>query len=885
MNNLPALLGSAAANALTSQGTNLTTRALTPAATNIITQAMAPEIGKATSQLLARGAGSTLSGVLAPASVSGVQLPQAQVAAPSFSDYFGASDLATALQQGDVDVPSITEILSPSQNKALRTGVSELVSATDPYANGVYGVSAKSNLPSIRTSDYVAATGLSGEDIPSYMRGYLSEKNGVSLKDGARWGEIFPDLAGGGEAGSFAGTADDILSRYQTALEDTANKNAIYTPENVSNYLLANPQENARYTDTLTNLLNTEGTVNIPVSATPSSAESIAVQGLTTPQTTTTATTTATAPQATETPDFLTAQRRATEQFGAGGAGQGGGGGGVTIAAPSPDESGFNVPLETNKAGEKVIRVNPQAARTTAAQKKASFQNRKWLDSMNATSKQYEMGLSKSNSYGNYYKTPTERAIANGLNPANIADRLDSMIEARQAPLARAEQYATEQGVRVNLPKLELTQAQAQGLAQNGVDIQSIVADGTATPVEAEKIYKTLRDDGYRLMKAQDGTSQERGKALVDASKAVSDSINKTMDSLGLNYKDELLKGAAAAGEDQRYLQTIANGKDFKFSDLRRDMSDLIRLQDLSANKLKAGKTINIAGINTGIPNPTGNIADKVKEAYYNAAERVERAKAGAGAGAGAGGASGGSGEATGYTFETAGGSETPQSGLSSLLGKARKIAPYAVAGGIGYLAGQGGGGGTTSDEAFTGLGADLGTQAQQTVVADPYQTETIGGYNMSQLEEGYARALAAGDSNAAKQIASLMEVLENRIARVEKTTESSSSTMSQGMNILNQLYSMYKQMGGAQGVVGGNITNALNTITGGAYNADVSTYNQTRALTSSLLARALGEKGTLSDTDRKYINDNLPKVTDAPEVAEKKFKAIYTMLQTAASK
>lgn len=871
MNNLPALLGSAAANALTTQGANLAARALTPAATNIITQAMSPEIGKATSQLLAKGAGSTLSGVLAPANISGVQLPQA--ATPAFSDYFGASDLATALQQGAVDVPSISEILSPSQNKALRTGVSELVSATDPYANGVYGVSAKSNLPSIKTSDYIAATGLSGEDIPPYMRNYLSEKSGVSLKDGARWGEIFPDLAGTGEAGAFAGTPDDILARYQTALEDTASKNAIYTPENVSNYLLANPQENVRYTDTLTNLLNTEGAVNIPVSAEPSSAESVTVQGLTSPQATTTATAT---PQTTESPDFLAAQRRATEQFGVGGGGQGGSDGGVTVAQLSPDESGFNVPLETNKAGEKVIRVNPQAARTTAAQKKASFQNRKWLDSMNATSRQYEMGLSKSNSYGNYYKTPTERAIANGLNPANISDRLDSMIAARQNPLVRAEQYATEQGVRVNLPKLELTQAQAQSLAQNGVDIQSIVADGTATPIEAEKIYKTLRDDGYRLMKAQDGTSQERGKALVDASKAVSDSINKTMDSLGLNYKDELLKGAAAAGEDQRYLQTIASGKDFKFSDLRRDMSDLIRLQDLAANKLKAGKTINIAGINTGIPNPSGNIADAIKGAYYNAAERMESARMGAGTGA----TTGGSGAATGYAFESA---EAPQSSLSGLLGRAKSVAPYAAAAGIGYLAGGGGGRGTSEESLDTLTGGTLGA-AQETTTADPYQTETIGGYNMSQLEEGYARALAAGDSNAANQIESLMKVLESRINRSQSSTSGSSNTMSAGMNILNQLYSMYKQMGGAQGIVGGNVTNALNTITGGAYNADVSTYNQTRALTSSLLARALGEKGTLSDTDRKYINDNLPKVTDAPEVAEKKFRAIYNMLQTAAN-
>jgi hypothetical protein len=884
MNNLPALLGSAAANALTTQGANLATRALTPAATNIITQAMAPEIGKATSQLLAKGAGSTLSGVLAPASVSGVQLPQAQVATPSFSDYFGASDLATALQQGDVDVPSITEILSPSQNKALRTGVSELVSATDPYANGVYGVSAKSNLPSIKTSDYTAATGLSGEDIPPYMRNFLSEKNGVSLKDGARWGEIFPDLAGGGEAGSFAGTPDDILSRYQTALEDTANKNAIYTPENVSNYLLANPQENARYTDTLTNLLNTDGTVNIPVAATPSSSESIAVSGLKTPETVKVAQeTVAAAPQAT----FQQTTRNLEDVLGTdtGGAGQGGAGGGVTITPPSPDDTGFNVPLETNKSGEKVIRVNPQAARTTAAQKKASFQNRKWLDSMNATSKQYEMALSKSNSYGGHYKTPAERAIANGLNPANISDRLQALVDAREIPLEQAEQYATEQGVRVNLPKLELTQAQAQALAQNGVDIETIVREGTATPIEAEKIYKTLRNDGYRLMKATDGTTLERGQALVNASKSISDALDKTMDSIGLNYKDSLLKNAAAAGEDQQYLQKIAEGKEFKFSDLRRDMSDLIRLQDLSANKLKAGKTINIAGINTGIPNPTGNIADKVKEAYYNAAERVERAKAGAGAGAGAGGASGGSGASTGYTFEGAGGGGTAQSGLSGLLGKARKIAPYAAAAGIGYIAG-GGRSGSSNLGDMTTLGGDSLTQ-EEAPVADPYQTQTIGGYNMEELEEGYARALAAGDTNAAKQIASLMEVLENRVKRVSASTESvsGSNTMSAGMNILNQLYQMYKQMGGSQGVIGGNITNLLNDLSGGAYNADVSTYNQTRALTSSLLARALGEKGTLSDTDRKYINDNLPKVTDAPEVAEKKFRAIYQMLETASAK
>lgn len=906
MNNLPALLGSAASNALINSGTSAASKLITPLATQAITQAAAPEIGKifsgsavpvirnalggyeqsiaenalkpevakSLSQLLPQGSGSNIEGLFDPLS-SGVRLKQAEYTPLTFSDYFGTANIGDALRQGDVlDVQTLNDTLPASLRNPLRQGVANLAADIDPDNIGWGTVTSKSQLPKIKTSDYYKATGLKGKDVPAYMKNYLSEENGISFMD-PQWGEVFPDMMSEGEGGMFTGTPDDILDRYE--MYATSNARNIYTPENYSNYLYMDKDMAKKLEDFYVNDLNGTPT-NIPISNVSSPAESVTVSGLTTPKAAADVSTAA--PQT----DFVTAQQKATEQFNPTAATSGAGqGGGVTITPPTTEDAGFNVPLETNKAGEKVIRVNPQAARTTAAQKNASFKNRKWLDSMNATSKQYEMALSKSNSYNNFYKTPAERALANGLNAANISDRLDSMIAARQTPLAQAEKYATDKGVRVTLPKLELTQAQAQGLAQNGVDIQSIIANGTATPVETEQIYKTLRDDGYRLMKATDGTSQERGRALVNASKAVADALDNTMDSLGLNYKDALLTGAAAAGEDQSYLQNIANGKEFKFSDLRRDMSDLIRLQDLAANKLKAGKTINIAGINTGIPNPTGNIADAVKGAYYNAAERAERAKMGAGAGPAAGGASGGSGASTGYTFEGAAGPESAQSGLSGLLGKVKKIAPYAAAAGIGYMAG-GGGRGSSDYSAYDTLGGDTLTDTQ-TPAADPYQTTTIGGYTMDELEDGYARALAAGDSNAAKQIASLMEVLESRVKRASAANESSSSTMSAGMNILNQLYGLYKQMGGSQGVIGGNVTNLLNDLSGGAYNSDVATYNQTRALTSSLLARALGEKGTLSDTDRKYINDNLPKITDAPEVAEKKFRAIYAMLQTAAAK
>lgn len=891
MANLPALLGSEASKALT-QGltktaTPIITQALTPATTNIITQAATPEIATSLSQLLPTRSGSAIDGVINRN--TGITLPNAT--AKTFKDYTGSTDLASAMAEGNMDVSDLNALLPSKQANALRSGVADTVTMYSPEYTGELGTAAtKSSLPKIRTSDYYKATGLKGKDVPSYMKNYLSEKNGVSLNDGATWSEVFPDMAQQGGAGSFAGTADDILARYEQA--SGTNARDIYTPENYVNHLALNPEQNTEYTNSLTNLLGGD-TTRIPVGQTSTPAQTIPVSGVTTTEAQTPATTAATdaTKAATDTTstispttstNFSQAQRNVAEQFNLSGAGAGqGGGGGITITpASSPEDAGFNVPLKTES--QKTIRINASAAKTTAAQKNARFKDDNWLKGMNATSKQYAAAVKKSNSFGGYYKTPAARAQANNLNAANIGDRVQAMLDVRQNGVSQAEQYATQQGVRVNLPSIELTQPQAQSLAANGVDVNSIVKSGTATPVEAEQIYKVLRDDGYRLSNATDGTSLEKSRAYSEMAKKVSSALNDTMDSLNIDYKTALLQDAANIGEDNKYLAEIAKAPDFKFSDLRSDMADLMTLKDLAGNKLKNAKNINIAGIDTGIPNPATSLGEKIRGAYYNAAERLENARAGAGAAGGAGGAGTPAGD---YTFT---GGDGSASGLGNLLGGAKKVAPYALAAGIGFMAGKGGNGGSTGTlgEDMTSLSGQGTTDATAQAVADPYQTTTIGGYTYQQLEDGYFNALMAGDTAAANQIAQLLDVLQKRIERTTASTSESGSndTMSAGLNILNQLYGLYQQMGGAQGVVGGNVTNALNTLSGGAYNADVATYNQTRALTSSMLARALGEKGTLSDTDRKYINDNLPKVTDDPTVAEKKFRAIYNMLQTAAN-
>lgn len=812
---LPALLGDLGtkevSKKLVQSAVPAVTQALTPAATNAVVQATAPEVATSLSKLLPARSSVAVEGV-ADKNV-GLALPN-----------IGATTGRVAESAG------LNALLPPQQTNELRGRVMDVASARVPETPAVL------------------------ETTPTELR--VSEKAPVSL-DSMLQGEPSP-----------VATADNILPRREQISIENPAESYVAQPS-----LL--PNQNVERPSSLSSLLGGEMT-QPSAGQTGAPAQVASASGVTTAETqtpatavmadATKATTTATSP--TTSTSFGQAQRNVAEQFGISGAGAGqGGGGGITITpASSPEDAGFNVPLKMGN--QKTIKINTSAARTTAAQKNARFKDDNWLKGMNATSKQYATAIKKSNSFGGYYKTPAARAQANNLNAANIGDRVQAMLDVRQNGVSQAEQYATEQGIRVNLPSIELTQPQAQSLAANGVDIDSIVKSGTATPVEAEKIYKLLRDDGYRLSNATDGTSLEKSRAYSEMAKKVSSALNDTMDSLNIDYKTALLQDAANIGEDNKYLAEIAKAPDFKFSDLRSDMADLMTLKDLAGNKLKNTKNINIAGVDTGIPNPATGLGEKIRGAYYNAAERLENARAGAGAAGGAGGAGTSAGD---YTFT---GGDGSASGLANLLGGAKKVAPYAAAAGIGFMAGRGGDTGTTGT-----LGADMASLSGQTVTnTDPYQTVTIGGYNYQQLEDGYFNALAAGDTAAANQISQLLDVLQARIER----TSSSSDSMSAGMNILNQLYDLYQQMGGAQGVVGGNVTNALNTLSGGAYNSDVATYNQTRALTSSMLARALGEKGTLSDADRRYINENLPKVTDDPTVAEKKFRAIYNMLQTA---
>lgn len=185
---------------------------------------------------LGRRQGSNIDGILGPDNAR--KLPNAEVnAVDQFNRLFGddTADVADAIRRGYFDVEGddalsqksvFRENLSNDAYEALKTGTrnyADFMNDVETVTGGA--ASAKSNLPKIRTSDYIEATGYKGKDIPDYMRPFLSE-DGVSLKN-SDWSEVIPKYNNGGQ---FTGTPDDILNFYET-LANT-NNGVKYTNEN-----------------------------------------------------------------------------------------------------------------------------------------------------------------------------------------------------------------------------------------------------------------------------------------------------------------------------------------------------------------------------------------------------------------------------------------------------------------------------------------------------------------------------------------------------------------------------------------------------------------------------------------------------------------------------
>ena len=239
----------------------------------------------------------------------------------------------------------------------------------------------------------------------------------------------------------------------------------------------------------------------------------------------------------------------------------------------------------------------------------------------------------------------------------------------------------------------------------------------------------------------------------------------------------------------------------------------------------------------------------------------------------------GGSGAENNINFETVGGRTGT---LRNLLSKAKSagLVGAGVLGGM--MLGGGGGGSNGGSTDFSAMSYNPYTETEAEI--DPYQTLTIGGYTYDQLEAGYTAALMAGDSDAAKLIANMISMLDDKVKRYQDAKENSSSgsgiaaKQKSALNVLSGLMNNYQ----AQGPIGGRFTGFMNALTGGGYNPAVAAYDSGASGSLGTIIKALGDTGALSEGDQRRALELLPKTTDSEEAAKYKYQQLIQILKGA---
>lgn len=842
-------------NALTNAGTSALSKIAQEATTKALTNSLARGLTGAGISTLAKGAGSTLDGILGRS--SGLVLPNAEKPiTTSLADAYANTSLAKTAGE------ELAE-------RAARN--SSLLSDMDSTNELSYGIA--DDLSKGAKSKYLTGDPLYDELYDIAKRQKVSpevfDKDGYLTKEGSEidYSALTPQERA--KIGADAQESVALISDYEApTLENELDLNPdqlrLIDQETapVTERKIGVDSVRTRKKNIDVALGNKEAKVTKPVATT--GVEEATVE--------------------TANPELTTQIAELRSQIGGAG---GGNGGGNVPPVQTPGSDGFNVKLKEGKTTN--IPIGSEAVGSTRQQRAVRKLDDMTAKSMNASAKQYKGIVGKSGSIDGHYRTVAERMRAEKIDQANVADKAQAALNLREDIKQQGLSYAEANGVTMDLSNIDnsigLSATQKRKLAELGLGLDDMLGGNkVVTPTQAENIYKTLRDYAYNWSDSKDALTKMAGNACEKEAEAVRDIIDNTMDNINVDYKTSLIEDAARNGEDPAYLRKLAGKKDFKFSDLRKDQSDWIAINDLAGNKIKEGPTLNIFGIDTGAENPFTAGAEKIKEKIY---ERQAYGGGGAGGNGGSGSVppTGGAGAENFINFTPAG----ERAGmLGNLLGKAKGagLVGAGVLGGL--MLGGGGSGSNASGASFADMTSALAPaeeEAEEEV--DPYAGMTIGGYDYQTLENGYIAALQAGDTDAAKLIANMMGMLEDKVDRYNKAVKNSGTTSGAGgiaskqkaaMNVLSGLMSNYQ----AQGPIGGRITQFLNTITGGGYNPAVSAYDTGSAGALGTIIKALGDTGALSEGDQKRALELLPKTTDSESAAKMKYQQLMQILQGA---
>ena len=456
------------------------------------------------------------------------------------------------------------------------------------------------------------------------------------------------------------------------------------------------------------------------------------------------------------------------------------------------------------------------------------------------------------------------------IDKANLQDAYNNATRTFGGIQKSLYDYADNAGIKITVGDLMqsgkgkmFTNVQKNRLAEVGLDLDDLAKGGVLSAADAEKLYSTVRDLGLRYKKSTDATQTVLGKQLSNLADALKTRIDDTISPVSKSFglKKQLTDALQEMGDIKRARQIAGMTDDeIAASMLRKEMQPYMVVKDLIGIEAPKQKNLNIMGTDIGIKNPlpelgkkVGNIPLKIQAAMENGLG--DNAKVALAGGAGLlGGLLG-----------------------ASALGGGNNAAP-ASASTLGSLMGGDAYGGMSG---MGGLGGDMTAQTAYMSQAEP----TLGGYSYDDLENAYVSAIMAGDSGAASVIADMIGMLDSKTKRSEssKSKSSGDAKAQAGLNTLKELYSLYQSFGGAQGVVKGNITNALNTVSGGSYNPAAATFDAVAQGSIGRIVKAMGDSGALSDSDKQNALKMIPKVSDSPALAEQKFQSLYELLLEAA--
>lgn len=141
----------------------------------------------------------------------------------------------------------------------------------------------------------------------------------------------------------------------------------------------------------------------------------------------------------------------------------------------------------------------------------------------------------------------------------------------------------------------------------------------------------------------------------------------------------------------------------------------------------------------------------------------------------------------------------------------------------------------------------------------------------------GAQRAAAAGDFDSAKMLMGMASAVSDlNGSQMTNSQQKGVLSMKNAVSQVEQLEQLFNQAGGGQGRLGGSVGGLLGRV---GLNAEAQAYRQKRAGAATLIARALGESGTMTDQDIKRAVDQIPDITDTGEEAQIKWGAIRQIL------